>query len=359
MKIYLISNMYPSEDYPSFGIFVKNIEENLKELGVEVSESSLIKGRLIGMSSKILTYLKLYIDIILKGLFSSYDLIYAHYPTHIAIPVLLISLIRSKKVCINAHGDDLIPNKKITKFLYKFIKILLKRSSLIIVPSNYLKSELIKNSSDLQDKIFVSPSGGIDMDLFSNKEINSNNDSDILEIICVSRIVQGKGWDVLLRAMSILKQEGLKFSCTYIGDGDDRNIFLKMIDELNINGEVNYLGEKDQDKLPQYLNNKDVFIFPTELNEGLGLVGVEALAMNLPVIGSRIGGLLDFIDDGENGYFFKPGDHNDLVLVINKFVNLTQDEKLNMSKNAFLKAKKYDKKIISPSLLNILDAQIK
>lgn len=51
----------------------------------------------------------------------------------------------------------------------------------------------------------------------------------------------------------------------------------------------------------------DVFVFPTKLEESLGLVGLEAMACGVPVIASRIGGLTDYIQEGVNGCFFEPG----------------------------------------------------
>lgn len=51
----------------------------------------------------------------------------------------------------------------------------------------------------------------------------------------------------------------------------------------------------------------DLFVFPTQLEESLGLVGLEAMACGVPVIGSCIGGLTDYIEEGTNGFFSSRG----------------------------------------------------
>ena len=67
-----------------------------------------------------------------------------------------------------------------------------------------------------------------------------------------------------------------------------------------------------------------VFIFPTERQtECLGLVGLEAMACDISVIGAQIGGLRDYLKDGYNGFFFEPGSATDLALKIRNFITRT------------------------------------
>ena len=54
-------------------------------------------------------------------------------------------------------------------------------------------------------------------------------------------------------------------------------------------------------------------MFPSKRNESLGLVGVEALACGVPVIGSNIGGIPGFIEEGKNGFLFDPDNEHSLV----------------------------------------------
>lgn len=66
---------------------------------------------------------------------------------------------------------------------------------------------------------------------------------------------------------------------------------------------IKYIGPIPYHSLPEIYCTLDLFIFPTCLEESLGLVGLEAMACEVPVIGSYIGGLKDYIKDKENGFF--------------------------------------------------------
>ena len=108
MKILLISNMYPSRKYPHYGIFVKNTEDVLLQVpGVTVDRAVLDKRD--GKLSKLIGYLKFYAGAVLRGIFGGYDVIYAHFISHAALPLLLLRTLKPKvKLVLNAHGNDVV-----------------------------------------------------------------------------------------------------------------------------------------------------------------------------------------------------------------------------------------------------------
>jgi L-malate glycosyltransferase len=85
-NIFLVSNMYPSEEDRSYGIFVKNFEVNALKQGINVSCKAVIKGKGKTAIEKVIKYIKFYISILFVGARGNYDLIYAHYITHSAFP---------------------------------------------------------------------------------------------------------------------------------------------------------------------------------------------------------------------------------------------------------------------------------
>lgn len=100
--------------------------------------------------------------------------------------------------------------------------------------------------------------------------------------------------------------------------------------------------------------NLDLFIFPTTLEESLGLVGLEAMACHTPVIGSRIGGLTDYIVDGKNGFFFEPGNEIDLAKKIELFRNLPEKETECLKKAAYQTALQYKSDVVAQKLYSQL-----
>lgn len=86
------------------------------------------------------------------------------------------------------------------------------------------------------------------------------------------------------------------------------------------------------------------------MEESLGLVGLEAMACEVPVIGSYIGGLKDYIKDKENGFFFTPGNAEELSNKIELYLSLSSSEKQKMTEAAKRKAQRYASEIVGREL---------
>ena len=141
MKFFLISNMYPTEDSPGYGSFVKNVCDELRSCGMFLKYKSVIKGRNKDKISKLMKYMSFYLSIIFH-FFKRYDYIYIHFPNQ-AIPLLsILFLFRKPKIVVNFHGEDLVYSNVgyenvLGKMTEKFCR---KFATAIVVPSEYFKS---------------------------------------------------------------------------------------------------------------------------------------------------------------------------------------------------------------------------
>ncbi len=90
-----------------------------------------------------------------------------------------------------------------------------------------------------------------------------------------------------------------------VGDGPDRSAAEWLAHDLGIQGKVHFLGK--QDRVNELLPLADLLLMPSEL-ESFGLVALEAMACKVPPIATRVGGVPELIDDGENGLLFNVGD---------------------------------------------------
>lgn len=337
--------MYPSMEQPHTGIFVKNIENLLRENGFIVDivvKSGSPKSFLV----KLWRYILFFIISIYKGLLINYNIIYAHYAAHSAIPAIILKFLKNKgKLVMHVHGGDILEEPKIFNVI---TTLALKISDLVITPSNYLKSLLIDRYGIRKEKMKISSSGGVDISLFRVIDVNRyellEDYKNELVLGFVSRINKGKGWDVFLQAINNLRKElNQPLRGVIIGDGKEVDSMLLLKSKLNLNEVVDYLGPKKQDELPYFYNCFDLFIFPTErAAESLGLVGLEAMSCGVPVIGGRIGGVVTYIKDGRNGYTFTPGSVNDLCEKVIRFCSLSEKEKKRMREIANRTAFEYD-----------------
>ena len=90
-----------------------------------------------------------------------------------------------------------------------------------------------------------------------------------------------------------------------VGDGPELGKALDTARSLNISSRVDALGEQDQ--ILQLLSISDLFLLPSE-QESFGLAALEAMACQVPVVASRVGGLHEVVDHGETGFLHEPQD---------------------------------------------------
>lgn len=141
-------------------------------------------------------------------------------------------------------------------------------------------------------------------------------------IVCVSRLEHKNGTHDLIKVAEYLKD--LNFKIMICGDGSDREKLEKMVEELNLKHKVFLVGDILHADLPKYVACGDIFVRPS-LAEGFGIVFLEAMAAGLAVIATPVGGIPDFLKDGETGLFCEPGNPKDIA---EKIKILIQDKPL-------------------------------
>jgi len=356
MKVLLISNMYPASDDPSYGVFVKNFESEMIVKGIKFTKA-VIKGKGKGLFDKIKKYMLFIYDVYASMCKGDVDLIYVHYISHSLVPLLPIMPFMKKPLVINVHGSDLLSKKLFSRLILTLNYFSIKKSSMVVVPSNYFKDIIYRKYN--HSNIVVSPSGGIDLSVFHQFKQN-RSDFKGLYLGYVSRIEEQKGWMVFLRSLVILKElaPNLIFKADMVGGGSQEILLRSTVSELGLESNVNYLGAKSQNELAELFNKFDVFVFPTMFNESLGLVGIESMACGTVVIGSRIGGLTTYIEHGVNGYLFEPGNAQELASTYLKYNALNAQNKIIMESKALETAQIYKKEIVGEELAEKLYALV-
>ncbi|MGH8892426.1 MAG: glycosyltransferase family 4 protein, partial [Actinomycetes bacterium] len=127
-------------------------------------------------------------------------------------------------------------------------------------------------------------------------------------IVCVSRLVERKGQDMLIRALPLVQRRVPDAAVLLVGDGPMRSSLLSLATSLGVAGDVVFAGSHPWAELPPFFAAGDVFCMPTRTRkagfevEGLGIVYLEASAMGLPVVAGSSGGAPDTVLEGETGY---------------------------------------------------------
>ena len=147
-------------------------------------------------------------------------------------------------------------------------------------------------------------------------------------ILAVANLNPGKGIEVAVRALAASGSEAVLW---IVGDGGEAERLRTLCDELSVSSRVRFFG-RQQDVGP-YMKAADCFVCPSIDAEAMGFVNLEALACELPVIGSKIGGIPEFVEDGETGFLFTAGDHRQLADRINLLINNPETQR-RMALNA-------------------------
>jgi glycosyltransferase involved in cell wall biosynthesis len=130
-------------------------------------------------------------------------------------------------------------------------------------------------------------------------------------IVCYTgRLLRGKGLETLVDAFGPLASRDPRAHLLLVGSGEGQALSVEAelrqrVDREGLGARVTFAGRVDQ--VEDHLRASDVFAFPS-VYEALGIALIEAAACGLPAVGSRTGGIVDVIEDGESGFLVEPGD---------------------------------------------------
>jgi len=178
--------------------------------------------------------------------------------------------------------------------------------------------------SILKPDKMVTIHSGVDVTRFMKAWVNIEEKKRSLGLNTKRLVVGTIGWLLpikgplyLLKAMEVLWQTNPEIQLVYVGKGELEQELKVEASRMGVSEKVSFLGWRDD--IPEIMQVLDIFVLPS-LNEGMGRVLVEAMAMGKPIVASKVGGIPDLVKDGHNGFLVNPGDANDLFLAIRKLL---------------------------------------
>ncbi len=156
---------------------------------------------------------------------------------------------------------------------------------------------------------------GVSLKEFAGDEPSSVDRSRRSFIIgTAGRLDDMKGFEHLIAAAGKLRARGIAFELRIAGNGRKQRDLEREADSAAISDCVRFLGQIRD--MPAFYRSVDVFVLPSVSTEGLPLTVLEAMAMGLPVVTTRLAGAPEVIEDGVNGLLVRPGDADELAGVL-------------------------------------------
>jgi colanic acid/amylovoran biosynthesis glycosyltransferase len=149
------------------------------------------------------------------------------------------------------------------------------------------------------------------------------NDPPLL--VSVARLTDTKGLPTLIQACGILRDQGVPLQCRIIGDGPDLEDLQKLIAQLQLQDRVFLVGSRQPPEVKAAYREADLMSLPCcysrdprwfNNHDCIPYVLMESMAMGLPVISTRLGGIPELIQDGETGLLVEPEDPEGLAVAI-------------------------------------------
>lgn len=246
-----------------------------------------------------------------------------HIHVHFATPAATVAMILKKafnfNYSITVHGPDEFYNVDAHYLRQKII-----HAHFICCISQFARSQLMSLSPpDHWHKFEISPLG-VYPDIFTPRPFTSYAQRPF-EILCVGRLVPVKGQFILLQAATKLIHEGYNLRLRFVGDGPDRQTLEKSVKDQALSELIIFTGAVNQDQIFTYYRSADVFVLAS-FAEGVPVVLMEAMAMEIPCITTHITGIPELIHS-EEGLLVPPSDVEALTTAIRTLItdeNLAQ-----------------------------------
>jgi glycosyltransferase involved in cell wall biosynthesis len=295
VRILLVSQMYPGDSEPDYGVFVRALEEALRARGNTIERAVLTSRR--GGKAK---YARLMGRTISAARHFRPDVVYAHF----LVPTGLVAAVSGRvPLVVTAHGQD-VANIGSIPGVRTATSAVVRRATTVIAVSDYLRRELEAKVPVARGKTEVIDSG-VDLERF---RVSTPPDG-APAFLCLGSLTERKNVLRLARAFE-LHGEG---TLTFAGDGPLRA-------ELEGRKDIHLLGAVPYDRIPPLIAESKVVCQPS-LVEPFGQAVLEGMACGRSVVATKVGGPPEFVP-AEAGILVDPLDEQAIAAALREATQL-------------------------------------
>lgn len=240
-----------------------------------------------------------------------------HYPGDAFVSFAFCRWLLPIRLVLSVHGTDILRwNQPETPSLA--LGLLFRAADLIVAPSrgflNRCNGALASTSAR---RVVIH--NGTDLAELEMPERTAAHEAEGPFVLSVGTLDEWKGLDVLIQAMALLRDAGVIVRLVLAGEGPLRSHLERLTSELGLQQQVRFLGHQSRSSVARLLNECTLFVLASRF-ETFGLAVLEALACGKAVVGTRVDGTLEIIEDGINGLLVEPEDAVGLAAAIHRLL---------------------------------------
>lgn len=263
------------------------------------------------------------------------DIINVHYASGYGT---LARISKLDNILLSVWGSDVYDFPNQSKIKKRILEKNVNYAKYLASTSNVMAEELKRQVNISDKKIYIIPFG-VDMRKFYHYNIEKSDNN--LNIGTIKALEEKYGIKYAILAVKKLKddliKEGKKQLADSIkyyiyGDGSEKELLQKLIKDEKLENDVFLMGKIPNEKVPEILNQIDIFIAPSIANESFGVAVVEAMACEVPVVATDVDGFKEVMNNNVTGYIVKRKDINSIVDALEKLINNSETRKI-MGKN--------------------------
>ncbi|TAL49411.1 glycosyltransferase family 4 protein [Patescibacteria group bacterium] len=253
------------------------------------------------------------------------------------------------------EGDPIEHYKRrVGPLLFLYRKIFLSADAIQAI-SNYLAQ--IAREMGYHGSLEVVPNG-VDVRRFSQprreEEIRAlkhklNKKTGDIFLITTSRLEEKNAVGDIISAITFLPST---FKLLILGQGQEELKLKELARRLRVAERVVFLGYVKQTDVPLYLQISDIFVRPSR-SEGMGSSFVEAMAAGIPVIATPVGGIVDFLHDGETGLFCEVGNPKSIAEKVQEYLQNTELTEQIVKNAKEMVRRQYDWSVIADAMTKV------
>jgi len=221
--------------------------------------------------------------------------------THFSSTVLLIlARIFRVRYSLTAHGSE------------EFVDVVgfhlaekVAGATFVATVGQYSMSQVVNASNPTHwHKVVVLPLG-VDVDAFRPKNAPPRNRGEPFRLLSVGRLSAPKGYPILIEAIALLRERGRNVKLTMVGEGPLRTVLEGQIALRGLGELIHLAGACNHDRVVDFYDSSDAFVLSSFL-EGIPVVLMEAMAMELPCVATWITGIPEIIEKDVEGLLVPP-----------------------------------------------------